>query len=268
MVYLFCSRCSRRREYHWTILLAVILVFLYTYLYNVHVGSQDAHAADKLYGADKRVLPDTREVKLQVYNKPKIAGDLNDKPPEVVYKESQLIVKVDKKLKVLDEVKSNPKLHDDKSQIADETPQIVDQIGDKRQDDTDKLEVTDQVDIKITDPITKMREHINEINEREIIINDDKFPPFDLVMIIQVHRRTEYLKMLLESLRGARNISEVLLLVSFDYYDEELFSIVEKIDFCKVMYYITVDPIHHYIIPRVSWSYITSSLHHIIHHYM
>ena len=117
-----------------------------------------------------------------------------------------------------------------------------------------------------TDPITKMKEHISEINENEVIINDDKFPPFDLVMIIQVHRRTEYLKMLLESLRDARDISEVLLVVSFDYYDEELFSIVEKVDFCKVI----ITSLHHttsYYIIASYYIIITSSsyyTHHII----
>ena len=243
-------------------------MFLYTYLYNVSVGSQDSRT-EELYGTDRR-LPDTREVsdKVQV---DRIPDDLVDKPLEVVYKH-----------KGVDEIKSKQTLHDDgddsKSQIPNK-PQSVNQIGDKLHNDsklqlTDKRKVDDEVtsaaklqdnkvqvddklkttDEMIIDPIIRMREQVNEINEKEVIINDEKFPAFDLVMIIQVHRRTEYLKMLLESLRNAGDISKVLLVVSFDYYDEQLFSIVEKVDFCKVM-------------TSFIMSYIIMSYHIIIVHY-
>ena len=249
-------------------------MFLYTYLYNVSVGSQDSRT-EELYGTDRR-LPDTREVsdKVQVDDKPRIPDDLVDKPLEVVYKESQLV-----KHKGVDEIKSKQTLHDDsKSQIPNKS-QSVNQIGDKLHNDsklqlTDKHKVDDEVtsaaklqdnkvqvddklkttDEMIIDPIIRMREQVNEINEKEVIINDEKFPAFNLVMIIQVHRRTEYLKMLLESLRNAGDISKVLLVVSFDYYDEQLFSIVEKVDFCKVM-------------TSFIMSYIIMSYHIIIVHY-
>jgi len=86
------------------------------------------------------------------------------------------------------------------------------------------------------DTIRKLRDLIYQINDNGSVVNGDKFSTFDLVMIIQVHRRTEYLKMLVESLRLARDISKVLVVVSFDYYDKETLSVVEKIDFCKVTF--------------------------------
>ena len=92
-------------------------------------------------------------------------------------------------------------------------------------------------------PIMKMRELVSEMNKNDTILNDDKFPPFELIMIVQVHRRTEYLKSLVESLRVARDISKVLLVVSFDYYDEELLSVVDKIEFCKVIIYLWLSTI-------------------------
>ena len=129
MVYLLCSRCSRRREYHLIIILAIILVFLYTYLYNIHVGSTRDVQADELYGADRRVLPDTREInddnkKLQVTD-----DRLDDKPPKVVYKESQPAFNVDNKLQV-DEVKSN-------------------QVGDEVQDDDGKPQIANKLNSKL-----------------------------------------------------------------------------------------------------------------------
>ena len=243
----YCSRCSRRREYHWTILLAVILVFLYTYLYSVHVGSQDSRK-EELYGTDRR-LPGAREVNDNV--KVDKLPIVNDKTPGVVYKEPQLV-------KDVNEIKSQQADNDDsktnKPQPVDKGNEIVDKPHDDRVTDKvdDRVTSDERQDnngivddeLKITDPIIRMREQVNKINENEVIINDDKFTTFDLVMIIQVHRRTEYLKMLLESLRNARDISKVLLVVSFDYYDEELFSVVEKVDFCKVMTYYT-SPAHH-----------------------
>lgn len=235
-------------------------MFLYTYLYNVHVGSQDSRT-EELYGTGRRV-PDAREIndKAQVDNKPPHIDV--DKPPEI---ESQLVNYRD-----VHEIKSKAeKPHDG----DDSRSEIPNKLQDKLQDDNskvtsnendaklDKLKTTDKM---ITDPIIRIREQVNEINEKEVIINDDKFLTFDLVMIIQVHRRTEYLKMLLESLRNARDISKVLLVVSFDYYDDELFSVVEKVDFCKVM----MSYIHHHwvILYIIITSHYVSSLpfHHII----
>ena len=224
---MFCSRCSRRREYQWIILLAILLVLMYTYLYSIQVGSKGG-LSEEVYGA---VLRGTGKVdgKLQVSDnglehtddKPWIAAK-QDGP--VSYKDPQ---QVDDKAQALNEIKSNradSKVQEDKVQVDEKNEDDRSMVG------KEKLQTNGN-----TDPVIKMREIISEINKNEVVLNDNKFPSFGLVMIIQVHRRIEYLKMLLESLRDARDISEVLLVVSFDYYDEELFSVVDKVDFCKVI---------------------------------
>ena len=85
--------------------------------------------------------------------------------------------------------------------------------------------------------LLKLRDIVGTLNERETILNSDLYPPLGpdgLVMIVQVHKRTEYLKMLVESLSKVRGIENVLLVFSFDYYDKQLLAVVEKITFCKV----------------------------------
>jgi len=85
--------------------------------------------------------------------------------------------------------------------------------------------------------LLKLRDQVATLNEKETVLNAGKYPPLGpdgLVMIVQVHRRTEYLKILIESLGNVRDIEKVLVVFSFDYYDKELFDIVEKITFCKV----------------------------------
>ena len=123
---------------------------------------------------------------------------------------------------------------DDKHKVGDDKHKGGD---DKHKGSDDKHKGGDDKVTADHNAILKMREEINAINNDEVILNDNKFPPFELVVIVQVHRRTEYLKMLLESLREARDINTVLLVISLDYYDVELFSVVDKIDFCKVIKY-------------------------------
>jgi len=85
--------------------------------------------------------------------------------------------------------------------------------------------------------LLKLRDIVGTLNERETILNSDLYPPLGpdgLVMIVQVHKRTEYLKMLVESLSKVRGIENVLLVFSFDHYDKQLLAVVEKITFCKV----------------------------------
>ena len=88
---------------------------------------------------------------------------------------------------------------------------------------------------RVTETIVVIRQLIGEINRNETVLNNDTFPSFELVIVVQVHRRIKYLNMLVESLRDAKHIDTVLLVVSLDYYDKELLLAVEKIDFCKVI---------------------------------
>jgi len=85
--------------------------------------------------------------------------------------------------------------------------------------------------------LLKLRDLVGSLNERETIFNADLYPPLGpdgLVMIVQVHKRIEYLEVLVESLSKVRGIENVLLVFSFDYYDKQLLAVVEKITFCKV----------------------------------
>ena len=204
--------------------MAILLLLMYAYLYNIPAGSKDGQT-EEVYGV---VLRGTKvDGKLQASDK----RNTDDKPSiaakqdgQVSYKDPQL---VDDKSQALNEMKSNQA----DRKVQEDTPQVDERTEDEKNVvDKEKLQANGD-----TDPVMKMREIVSEINKNEVVLNDDKFPLFNLVMIIQVHRRLEYLKMLLESLRGARDISEVLLVVSFDYYDEELFSVVDKVNFCKVI---------------------------------
>ena len=207
MLRVLCRR-YRRCEYYWTIVVIVILVFLYTYLYNVYVGS-DPPADTSYVAAVHRGPPRDQD------SNEAISTSSRDKATDGSYKKN---------------FSENTSVRTSTASVASSptTPDNNPQVEGKMIED--KQAVTEE-----DDPIMKIREQVNKMNKDEIVLNDDKFLSFDLVMIVQVHRRTEYLKMLVESLRNARDISKVLLVVSFDYYDEELFSVVEKIEYCKVM---------------------------------
>ncbi len=87
-----------------------------------------------------------------------------------------------------------------------------------------------------------LRNKLITLNREERILNGNKFAPLgddDIILIVQVHKRVGYLQQLLDSLRAARGVEEVLLVVSSDYYFEDLNRIVESVDFCKVRFSIS-----------------------------
>lgn len=87
------------------------------------------------------------------------------------------------------------------------------------------------------DSLQLLRELILKHNQEQKVLNADKFPPLSgdgLVLVVQVHRREGYLKQLLESLRTVKEIESVLLVLSHDYYYDEMNSIVQSVDFCRV----------------------------------
>ena len=259
-----CIRCRRIEYYRTILILAILLVWLCTYLNNarhdVHVSSQKKARVKEVLSQYRTVLRGTRkddenfpvgdkelavddkfQARVQADDKPRVTAkhdkQVNKDFQQVDDKHQILTAKHDKQAKDLQQVDDNAQaLNEIKSNRADSKVQEDKvQVDEKNEDDKSivgkgKLQTNDNID-----PVIKMREIVSEINKNEVVLNDDKFPSFGLVMIIQVHRRIEYLKILLESLRDARDISEVLLVVSFDYYDEELFSVVDKVDFCKVI---------------------------------
>ncbi|XP_043232122.1 alpha-1,6-mannosyl-glycoprotein 2-beta-N-acetylglucosaminyltransferase-like [Amphibalanus amphitrite] len=57
--------------------------------------------------------------------------------------------------------------------------------------------------------------------------------PSDVVIVIQVHTRLDYLRQLIGSLRAARGIETVLLVFSHDVFDEAVNAEVRRVDFCR-----------------------------------
>ncbi|XP_067894995.1 alpha-1,6-mannosyl-glycoprotein 2-beta-N-acetylglucosaminyltransferase [Heterodontus francisci] len=60
-------------------------------------------------------------------------------------------------------------------------------------------------------------------------------PPNDLVVVVQVHNRPEYLQILVNSLRKVKGIENVLLIFSHDFWSPEINHILAGIDFCQVL---------------------------------
>ena len=82
-----------------------------------------------------------------------------------------------------------------------------------------------------------LQEILVNANKAQTIRNSKKFPALSedsLVLIVQVHKREGYLKQLLESLKVARGIEKVLLVISHDYYYDDMNKLIESVDFCPV----------------------------------
>ena len=87
-------------------------------------------------------------------------------------------------------------------------------------------------------PLSKLRSTIRELNAKETVLNAAKFPPLaddSLVILVQVHKRLEYLRHLLRSLQEVKGVENILLVLSHDYYDEGINGAVREITFCKVI---------------------------------
>ncbi|XP_062139548.1 alpha-1,6-mannosyl-glycoprotein 2-beta-N-acetylglucosaminyltransferase-like [Drosophila sulfurigaster albostrigata] len=86
--------------------------------------------------------------------------------------------------------------------------------------------------------IEKIKIHIISINKQQLVLNEEIYGPLtndSVIVLIQVHKRIEYLEHLIYSLSLARNISQALLIFSHDYYDNVINDLVQSIKFCKVM---------------------------------
>ncbi|XP_044127754.1 alpha-1,6-mannosyl-glycoprotein 2-beta-N-acetylglucosaminyltransferase [Bufo gargarizans] len=81
------------------------------------------------------------------------------------------------------------------------------------------------------------RSVVFQLNFDQTVKNADtiKRPADDVVIVVQVHNRPEYLRYLLESLRRAKGIENVLLIFSHDYWSPEINQIVAGVDFCQVL---------------------------------
>lgn len=80
---------------------------------------------------------------------------------------------------------------------------------------------------------------LEKYNDEQTILNEDKYGPVQnndtIVIVIQVHKRIQYLRHLIESLAKAKDISKTLLIFSHDFFDDEMNELVQGIDFCRVL---------------------------------
>lgn len=78
-----------------------------------------------------------------------------------------------------------------------------------------------------------------QLNFDQIIRNEEKFKAArhkdDLVVVVQVHNRPDYLKLLVDSLRKARGVDSLLLIFSHDFWSPDINRVVASVDFCQVL---------------------------------
>ena len=89
------------------------------------------------------------------------------------------------------------------------------------------------------DSLQLLRERLGKANQGQVMLNADKFPPLasdGVVLVVQVHRREGYLQQLFNSMRKVRGIEKVLLVISHDYYYDDMMKLVQSVDFCRVSY--------------------------------
>lgn len=84
--------------------------------------------------------------------------------------------------------------------------------------------------------LPQLSQSVYTANLKQWVHNADKFPGDpQLVLVVQVHNRPEYLRLLILSLERAAEVHNVLLIFSHDYFSEEINAIVQEITFCKVL---------------------------------
>uniref|UniRef100_A0A8C5XL26 Alpha-1,6-mannosyl-glycoprotein 2-beta-N-acetylglucosaminyltransferase n=1 Tax=Microcebus murinus TaxID=30608 RepID=A0A8C5XL26_MICMU len=59
--------------------------------------------------------------------------------------------------------------------------------------------------------------------------------PGELVLVVQVHSRPEYLRLRLDALRKAQDIDNVLVIFSHDFWSTEINHLIAGVDFCPVL---------------------------------
>lgn len=84
--------------------------------------------------------------------------------------------------------------------------------------------------------LTELTKSVYNANYKQFVHNADRFPGDpQLVLVVQVHNRPEYLRLLIKSLEKAAEVHSFLLIFSHDYFSEEINAIVQGITFCKVL---------------------------------
>lgn len=83
---------------------------------------------------------------------------------------------------------------------------------------------------------SELSQSVYRANYKQVVLNAETFPGEpQLVLVVQVHNRPEYLKLLIKSLQRAAEVDGLLLIFSHDYFSEEINAVVQGITFCKVL---------------------------------
>ncbi|CAL8311882.1 unnamed protein product [Lota lota] len=83
---------------------------------------------------------------------------------------------------------------------------------------------------------SELADSVLNADYQQFVLNADRFPGDpQLVLVVQVHNRPEYLRLLIKSLESAAEVHGFLVIFSHDYFTEEINSIVQGITFCKVI---------------------------------
>ncbi|XP_019751826.1 alpha-1,6-mannosyl-glycoprotein 2-beta-N-acetylglucosaminyltransferase [Hippocampus comes] len=84
--------------------------------------------------------------------------------------------------------------------------------------------------------LSDLTQSVYSANHKQHILNAERFPGEpQLVLVVQVHNRPEYLQLLINSLEKAAEVRSFLLIFSHDYFSAEINAIVRGITFCKVL---------------------------------
>nr|XP_012311694.1 alpha-1,6-mannosyl-glycoprotein 2-beta-N-acetylglucosaminyltransferase [Aotus nancymaae] len=84
----------------------------------------------------------------------------------------------------------------------------------------------------------RYRSLVYQLNFDQTLRNVDKAGTWsarELVLVVQVHNRPEYLRLLLDSLRKAQGIDNVLVIFSHDFWSTEVNQLIAGVDFCPVL---------------------------------
>ncbi|MFH4984879.1 hypothetical protein AB6A40_011588 [Gnathostoma spinigerum] len=92
---------------------------------------------------------------------------------------------------------------------------------------------------RITSPLSRDQiiSAIEFLNENYEVLNTDKFGPAHearTIIVVQVHKRIEYLNYLISTLERANGIEDTLLVFSHDYSSTSINSLIRSIRFCMV----------------------------------
>ncbi|XP_077443452.1 alpha-1,6-mannosyl-glycoprotein 2-beta-N-acetylglucosaminyltransferase [Stigmatopora argus] len=95
---------------------------------------------------------------------------------------------------------------------------------------------SDLVKFDFSGSLAKLGASVYRSNFKQHVLNAESFPGEpELVLVVQVHNRPEYLQLLIKSLEKVAEVHRFLIIFSHDYFSEEINAIVQGITFCKVL---------------------------------